>query len=335
MTIFSIGFKKISLIQKVQIMNQSDIKSVYIKPLLDLIEQAHQIHKKHFDTKKLQASRLLSIKTGGCPEDCSYCSQSSHYQTPLKKEKLLDLKTVLKKAQQAKKEGASRLCMGAAWREVRDGPDFKQVLQMVRAVHKLGLEVCCTLGMLTLKQAQQLKAAGLYAYNHNLDTSPEFYSQIISTRKYQDRLQTLKNVRQAGLTVCTGGILGMGETQNDRISLIHQLHSLKPSPESLTVNLLVPMKGTPLEHQKPISSLEVVRVIAVLRLLMNRSVIRLSAGRKTMSESEQLLCFYSGANSIFLGDKLLTAENPSLQSDQHLLQKTGLTLKKPLENMHV
>ena len=316
-------------------MDKSYIKSLYSKPLVDLIEESHQIHKENFDTKKIQASRLLSIKTGGCPENCSYCSQSSHYKTDLKKEKLLELETVVEKAKEAKKEGASRLCMGAAWREIKDGSDFDKVLEMVSVVNELGLEVCCTLGMLTLKQAQKLKQAGLYAYNHNIDTSPEFYPQIITTRKYEDRLQTLKNVREAGLTVCTGGILGMGETKEDRISFIHQLNSISPSPESLTINTLVPMKGTPLEHQEPISPLEVVRVIAVSRILMNKSFIRLSAGRKIMNEAEQLLCFYSGANSIFLGDKLLTAENPTLNSDKILLEKAGLNLTKPQENIYV
>ncbi len=316
-------------------MDKSYIKSLYSKPLVDLIEKSHDIHKKNFATKKIQASRLLSIKTGGCPENCSYCSQSSHYQTKLQKEKLLDLETVLKKAKEAKKEGASRFCMGAAWREIKEGSDFEKVLKMVTAVKELGLEVCCTLGMLNLNQAKKLKQAGLYAYNHNIDTSPEFYSQIITTRKYEDRLKTLQNVREAGLTVCTGGILGMGETKEDRISFIHQLNKLSPPPESLTINTLVPIKGTPLEHQKPISALEVLRVIAVSRILMKKSFIRLSAGRSTMNEAEQLLCFYSGANSIFLGDKLLTAENPSLKSDKLLLKEAGLQLTKPLENIHV
>ncbi|MGI9548501.1 MAG: biotin synthase BioB [Bdellovibrionales bacterium] len=316
-------------------MNLSDIKSLYFKPLMAIIETAHSIHKTHFDTQKIQASRLLSIKTGACPEDCCYCSQSARYKTEVKKETLLTLKTVLEKAKEAQKEGATRFCMGAAWREVKDGSSFDKVLEMVRAVNDLGLEVCCTLGMLTLKQAQKLKQAGLYAYNHNIDTSPEFYSKIITTRKYEDRLQTLKNVRQAGLTVCTGGILGLGESKEDRISFLNQLHLISPPPESITINLLVPMKGTPLENQKPISTLEVVRVIAVARILMKKSMIRLSAGRARMNETEQLLCFYSGANSIFLGDKLLTAENPSLSSDEQLLNTIGLQLSKSSENLHV
>lgn len=316
-------------------MDKLSIKELYFTPLMDLVEKSHNIHKKNFDSKKIQASKLLSIKTGGCPENCRYCSQSAHYKTGLQKEQLLDLKTVLGKAKQAQQEGASRFCMGAAWREIKDGSQFDQVLEMVQAVNQLGLEVCCTLGMLTLKQAQRLKQAGLYAYNHNIDTSPEFYPQIITTRKYEDRLKTLQNVRDAGLTVCTGGILGMGETDEDRISFIHQLTLLNPPPESITVNTLVPIKGTPLEKQKPVPALDVVRVISVIRILRPTSYIRLSAGRRQMKAGEQFLCFYSGANSLFLGDKLLTAENPSLKEDQMMLKKSGLTLTKPLESSHV
>jgi len=235
--------------------NLERIQTLYSSSLTKLVEQAHAIHKKNFDTKYIQASRLLSIKTGGCTEDCSYCSQSVRYQTGLQKEKLLDLEEVIDKAKKAKYEGATRFCMGAAWREVRNGIPFQKVLQMVKAVHNLGLEVCCTLGMLTLNQAKELKKAGLYAYNHNIDTSKEFYSKIITTRKYEDRLKTLDFVRKAGLTVCTGGILGLGESHKDRISFIHQLTNLKPHPESITINTLVPIPGTPLENQPPISSL--------------------------------------------------------------------------------
>lgn len=302
------------------------IKKLYLKPLMDLVEQAHTEHQKHFDPNQIQASRLLSIKTGGCPENCSYCSQSARYKTNLKKEKLMDLEVVLLKAKEAKKEGATRLCMGAAWREIKDGRDFEQVLKMVSAVNDLGLEVCCTLGMLNLEQAKKLKQAGLYAYNHNIDSSPEFYPNIITSRRYEDRLQTLKNVRDAGLTVCTGGILGMGESDQDRVSFIHQLTLLSPPPESITINALVAIKGTPLEHQKPISPLDIVRAIAVCRILMPQSFIRLSAGRRNLQEGDQFLCFYSGANSIFLGDKLLTADNPQLHSDKSMLKKAGLRL---------
>ena len=223
--------------------------------------------------------------------------------------------------------------MGAAWREVKDGTAFDKVLEMVKEINKLDMEVCCTLGMLNLKQAKQLKEAGLYAYNHNIDTSPEFYPQIISTRKYEDRLKTLDNVRKAGLTVCTGGILGLGESQQDRISFIHQLSQLCPPPESITINTLVPIKGTPLENQKPVSPLEVARVIAVCRIIMPESMIRLSAGRSKMTETEQFLCFYSGANSIFIGKKLLTAGNPLLNKDQQMLKSMGIQLKKSSEQM--
>lgn len=312
-------------------MNLEDLKSLYFSPLAELLEKARAVHKKHFDTEKIQASRLLSIKTGGCSEDCAYCAQSLHWKTSVKPEKLLSLKEVTEKAREAKKEGASRFCMGAAWREVHSGPIFEQVLQMVRAVNDMGLEVCCTLGMLNFEQASQLKEAGLYAYNHNIDTSREYYSQIITTRKYEDRLKTLENVRKAGLTVCTGGILGMGESHEDRISFIYELFSLKPQPESVTINTLIPIKGTPLQAQKPVSACEVVRVIAVSRIVMEKSFIRLSAGRKGMNEGEQFLCFFAGANSIFLGERLLTADNPPLETDQEMLKKFGLLLSKPFE----
>ena len=310
-----------------------EIKKLYFKPLMELIEQARLVHNKHFKSHQVQASKLLSIKTGACPEDCSYCSQSSRYQTEIKKEKLLDLKTVLEKAKLAKKQGASRFCMGAGWREVKDGPQFDRVLEMVKEVNKLGLELCCTLGMLNLDQAKRLKQAGLYAYNHNLDTSPEFYPKIISTRTYQDRLDTLKNVREAGLTICTGGILGLGESHEDRCSFIHQLTLIKPSPESVTINTLVPIKGTPLEKQKPVPALEVLRVIAICRILLPQSVIRLSAGRKNMNSSEQFLCFYAGTNSIFIGDKLLTADNPELNEDQSLLKSMNMQMSESTSSL--
>ncbi|MCY4321856.1 MAG: biotin synthase BioB [Bdellovibrionaceae bacterium] len=303
-----------------------EVKKIYFKPLMELIDQARQVHNKNFKSNEVQASKLLSIKTGACPEDCAYCSQSARYHTKIKKEKLLDLKTVLEKAKLAKKQGATRFCMGAGWREVKNGSQFDRVLEMVKEVKKLGLEVCCTLGMLSLDQAKKLKQAGLYAYNHNLDTSPEFYPKIISTRVYQDRLDTLKNVRQAGLTVCTGGILGLGESHQDRCSFINQLTLIKPPPESLTINTLIPIEGTPLEKQKPVPILEVVRVISVCRIFFPSSMIRLSAGRKNMNPSEQFLCFYSGANSIFIGDKLLTADNPELDTDHNLLKSMDLQM---------
>ena len=314
-------------------MKKSQIKSLYFKPLRELVEQAHSLHKKHFKSDLVQASKLLSIKTGACSEDCAYCSQSARYQTQIKIEKLLNLQTVIQKAKEAKTQGATRFCMGAAWREIKDGSAFEKVLEMVKEISKLDLEVCCTLGMLNLKQAQKLKQAGLYAYNHNLDTSPEFYPQIVTSHKYEDRLKTLDNVRKAGLTVCTGGILGLGESDEDRISLIHQLNLLSPPPESITINTLVPMKGTPLEKQKPISPLEVVKVIAICRMIMPKSFIRLSAGRTNMTETEQFLCFYSGANSVFIGEKLLTASNPQLNKDQKMLKNMGIKFKKSSEQI--
>ena len=314
-------------------MRKSQIESLYFQPLMELVDQAHSIHKKQFKSYLVQASKLLSIKTGACPEDCAYCSQSAHYQTQIKKEKLLSLQTVMQKAKLAKKQGATRFCMGAAWREVKEDASFDKVLEMVKEIRKLNLEVCCTLGMLNFNQAKQLKQAGLYAYNHNIDTSPEFYSQIITSRKYEDRLKTLSHVRRAGLTVCTGGILGLGESDKDRCSFIHQLSRLCPPPESITINTLVPIKGTPLEKQKPVSPLEVVRVIAVCRIVMPQSMIRLSAGRAKMTETEQFLCFYSGANSIFIGKKLLTAGNPQLNRDQQMLKAMGIKFKKASEQM--
>ena len=314
-------------------MNKSQIQSLYTQPLMKLVQKAHNLHSKHFKPHLIQASKLLSIKTGACPEDCAYCPQSAHYPTQVKKEKLLSLQFVIKKAKEAKKEGATRFCMGAAWREVKEDSSFEKILKMVKEVNKLGLEVCCTLGMLSFQQAKKLKKAGLYAYNHNIDTSPEYYPQIISTRSYQNRLDTLENVRKAGLTVCTGGILGMGESDKDRISFIHQLNLLSPAPESLTINTLIPIKGTPLEKQKPISSMEIVRVIAVCRILMPRSFIRLSAGRTEMTETEQFLCFYSGANSVFIGEKLLTAKNPNIKQDQLMFKNMGLKFKKSSEQI--
>jgi len=294
-------------------------------PMMDLLYKAHQTHLKNFDPNKIQTSMLLSIKTGACPENCAYCPQSAHYQTGLEKEKLMDLDTVISAAGKAKTEGATRFCMGAAWREVRDGPLFDRVLEMVTAVHRLDMEVCCTLGMLTKSQAQKLKKAGLHAYNHNIDCSENFYPNIITTRQYKDRIQTIHNVREAGITVCTGGILGMGETQQDRVEFLHQLAIFDPQPESVTINRLIPIPGTPLAKQKPISTMEVMRVIATARLIIPQSMIRLSAGRTDMTESDQFLCFFAGANSIFIGDKLLTASNPELSKDKQMFKQMGLS----------
>lgn len=301
------------------------VASVYQLPMATLVNKAHAVHCRHFDPQKIQTSQLLSIKTGGCSENCSYCPQSAHYNTGVNKEKLMDLSSVLSAARSAKKQGATRFCMGAAWREVRDGPLFDRVLEMVSAVRDLDLEVCCTLGMLSETQAVRLKKAGLYAYNHNIDTSRNFYPKIITTRKYDDRLQTIHYVRKAGITVCTGGIVGMGETKQDRIEFLHQLAILQPPPESVTINKLIPIPGTPLAHQKPLPHLEIVRVIATARILMPQSMVRLSAGRTGMSESDQFLCFFAGANSIFIGEKLLTSANPGPSKDAEMLQRLGMS----------
>lgn len=303
------------------------VSDIYRQNLMSLIESAHRIHAENFDPSEIQASSLLSIKTGGCPENCNYCPQSAHYETGVTKTKLMPVEEVKKAAMNAKAEGASRFCMGAAWREVKDGPDFDGVLELVKTVNDLGMEVCCTLGMLTLDQAQRLKEAGLYAYNHNIDTSRNFYDKIIQTRTYDDRLNTIANVRKAGITVCTGGILGMGESDQDRIEFIHQLATFDPQPESVTVNTLVATKGTPLEHQQPVEPLDVVRVVATLRITNPKSRIRLSAGRLSMTTEAQFLCFYAGANSIFLGEKLLTSPNPNQSEDHLMMKKCGLTFQ--------
>ena len=300
------------------------IEKLYKLPLAELLHKAHNTHIKKFDPQKIQTSQLLSIKTGACPENCFYCPQSAHYKTNVKKEKLMNLKEVIYAARSAKQKGATRFCMGAAWREIKDGPLFDRVLEMVSAVNDLKLEVCCTLGMLNKKQARRLKQAGLYAYNHNIDCSENFYPNIITTRKYEDRIQTIHNVREAGITVCTGGILGMGETHQDRIEFLHTLASFNPQPESVTINKLIPIPGTPLANQKPVPTLEVARVIAVARLIMPESMIRLSAGRLGMSEADQFLCFFAGANSVFIGDKLLTSDNPALINDKKLFKNLNL-----------
>ncbi|HEY8270007.1 MAG TPA: biotin synthase BioB [Pseudobdellovibrionaceae bacterium] len=305
-----------------------DIQEVFERPLLELVTKAHSIHRERFKADEIQASSLLSIKTGGCPENCSYCPQSAHYSTGVEKTKLLNKETVVSAALAARALGASRFCMGAAWRNVKDGSEFDEVLELVKAVKHLGFEVCCTLGMLNQMQATRLKEAGLYAYNHNIDTSRNFYTKIIQTRTYEDRLKTIDNVRSAGLTVCTGGILGMGESSEDRVAFIHQLASFKPLPESITINTLVPFGGTPLANQDSLSPLEIVRMVATLRIVAPSSMIRLSAGRLSLSEEAQFLCFMAGVNSIFIGDKLLTSPNPQAVQDQDLLRKLGYSLKK-------
>ena len=292
---------------------------LYHQPIMDLLFQAHQVHRAHHDPTDIQKCTLISVKTGGCPENCSYCPQSAHYDTGLARQSLLPVEEVRAAAQHAKANGAHRFCMGAAWRSVKDGPEFDSILEMVKVVKEHGLEACATLGMLTPAQALRLKEAGLDAYNHNLDSSPEFYKEIIQTRTYQDRLNTLKAVRQAGLSVCCGGILGMGESAQDRCGLLAQLASMSPQPESVPINALIPVEGTPLEEQKPIDPLELVRTIAVARILMPKSRVRLSAGRVSLSQEAQILAFFAGANSIFLGDQLLTRPNPSPDADEKLL----------------
>lgn len=302
----------------------SEIKAIYDAPLLDLIYRAAQLHRTYNDTAEVQVCTLLSIKTGGCSEDCAYCPQAARYNTGVEVQALMQKEAVLEYAQKAKDAGSTRFCMGAAWREVRDNKDFDRVLDMVKGVNELGMEVCCTLGMLTEQQAQKLADAGLYAYNHNLDTSKEHYSEIITTRTYEDRLNTLNHVRKAGVTVCCGGIIGLGETHDDRIKMLHTLATLPEHPESVPINALVAIKGTPLENNSKTDVWDMVRMIATARIIMPKTMVRLSAGRTEMSVAEQALCFMAGANSIFAGDKLLTTPNPSFEEDNLMFQLLGL-----------
>ena len=303
---------------------KDEVRSVYQQPLLELVFTAQQVHRQHHNAGEVQLCRLLSIKTGGCPEDCGYCPQSAHYDTGVERAAMLDVDEVLATARQAKNEGSTRFCMGAAWREVREGEDFDTVLEMVRGVAALGMEVCCTLGMLTEAQAQRLAVAGLTAYNHNLDSSPEYYGKVITTRRYEDRLRTLEYVRKAGITVCCGGIIGMGESDEDRVGLLHQLASLKPHPESVPINMLVRVEGTPLGDVAAVDPLLLVRTIATARVLMPRSMVRLSAGRRSLTREAAALCFLAGANSIFTGEKLLTTPNPEVDEDEQLFRDLGL-----------
>lgn len=305
-----------------------EIQDLYNEPLLELVYKAATVHRKYNDTAEVQVCTLLSIKTGGCSEDCSYCPQAARYSTGIDVHSLMKKEAVLEYAQKAKDAGSTRFCMGAAWRQVRDNKDFDHVLDMVRGVNELGMEVCCTLGMLTESQAQKLADAGLYAYNHNLDTSSEYYREIITTRTYDDRLETLNNVRKAGVTVCCGGIIGLGETHEDRIKMLHTLSTMPEHPESVPINALVAIKGTPLENNPKVDVWDMVRMIATARLLMPKSMVRLSAGRTDMSVAEQALCFMAGANSIFAGEKLLTTPNPSFEEDNVMFRLLGL---KPRE----
>ena len=303
-----------------------DIVALLERPLLDLVYEAQAVHRRHNPANTVQLATLLSIKTGGCPEDCGYCPQSAHYQTNVEKEKLIAVEEVVEAAKRAKETGASRLCMGAAWRSPREGEQFETVLAMVRGIKSVGIEACVTLGMLTADQAQRLAEAGLDAYNHNIDTSPEFYGEIISTRTFDDRLRTLDHVREAGITLCTGGIIGMGEGIVDRARMLEVLATMNPHPESVPINALVAIEGTPLAGRGPVDALEMVRMCAVARILMPKARVRLSAGRERLSREAQVLCFMAGANSIFYGEKLLTTGNPA--ADMKLLADIGAV---PLE----
>ncbi|MDJ0800279.1 MAG: biotin synthase BioB [Calothrix sp. MO_167.B12] len=312
-----------------------EIQAIYNLPLLELVYQAASTHRQYHNPQQIQVCKLISIKTGACPEDCSYCAQSSRYNTEVTPQALLDGETVLSIAQQAKANGISRVCMGAAWREVRDNSQFDRVLDMVKNVTDMGLEVCCTLGMLTDSQAKKLEAAGLYAYNHNLDTSPEYYSTIITTRTYGDRLKTIDNVRQTNVTVCSGGILGLGESVEDRVSMLHTLANLNPHPESVPINILSQVEGTPLENQPDVPIWDVVRMIATARMIMPGSDVRLSAGRARLSQVEQAFCFMAGANSIFSSDdgKMLTVTTPcpGYDADKEMLNLLGLEMRPPFQ----
>jgi biotin synthase len=303
---------------------REEIRDIYRKPLPELLYAAQTLHREFHDPTRVQFCQLLSVKTGGCPEDCAYCPQSAHYMTEVNRGGLLPIGEVVQFAERARGEGATRFCMGAAWRQVQEGEDFEAVLEMVRRVSKLGMEVCCSLGMLDETQAERLAGAGLTAYNHNLDTSPEFYGQIITTRNYEDRLRTLSSVRKAGVTVCCGGIIGLGESESDRVGLLHQLSTLNPHPESVPINALVRVAGTPLENLEPLDPLVFVRTIATARMLMPASMVRLSAGRRSLSREAVALCFVAGANSLFIGEKLLTTANPNPEDDMAMLQALGL-----------
>ena len=304
---------------------KEEISEIYYLPMMELIYRTSTMHRKYHKTGEVQVCTLLSIKTGGCAEDCAYCPQAARYHTDVEVHKLLEYDEVITKALIAKEFGSTRFCMGAAWRNVRDNKDFDHVLQMVKGVADMGMEVCCTLGMLTEEQAVKLKDAGLYAYNHNLDTSEEYYEAIITTRTYDDRLETIENVNKAEISVCSGGIIGLGESEDDRIGMLHTLSTLPKHPESVPVNALVPVKGTPLEHNKRVSVWEMVRMIATARIVMPKAMVRLSAGRNEMSVEEQALCFMAGANSIFAGEKLLTTPNPDADEDKAMFQLLGLS----------
>ena len=308
---------------------KEEILDIYNKPLMELLYEAATIHRLHHDPNTVQVSTLLSIKTGGCPEDCGYCPQAARYHTDIEGNDLMSVQQVKAQALRAKSSGSSRVCMGAAWRNVKDGPEFDQVLEMVRTINKLDMEVCCTLGMVTENQAQRLAEAGLYAYNHNLDSSEEYYKEVISTRGFEDRLQTIDNVRKTNVTVCSGGIIGMGEKTEDRAGMLVALSTLDPQPESTPINALVAVDGTPLEDQTPVSIWDMVRMVATTRIVLPETQVRLSAGRTQMSREGQAMCFFAGANSIFAGDKLLTTPNPDVNEDMEMFKLLGLNPQKP------
>ena len=308
----------------------SDVRAIHDLPLPDLLLRAQQIHREHHRPNEVQLCSLLSVKTGGCPEDCAYCPQSSHYDTGVAREKRLAVADVVEAARRAQAAGATRFCMGSAGRNPQNGEAFESVLAMVRAVRGLGMEACITLGMLTDEQAQRLAEAGLTVYNHNVDTSREFYGNIIKTRTYDDRLATLARVRKAGIKVCSGGIIGMGESIDDRCAMLVTLANLDPPPESVPINALVPIKGTPLADQPPVDALEMVRMIATARIVMPKTQVRLSAGRAALSREAQVLCFIAGANSFFFGDKLLVTGNPDVEADQKLLRDAGMRPAPPV-----
>ncbi|UWX54739.1 biotin synthase BioB [Maribacter litopenaei] len=308
---------------------KEDILAIYNRPLMELLYDAATIHRRHHDPNTVQVSTLLSIKTGGCPEDCGYCPQAARYHTEIEGNDLMTVSHVKAQALRAKASGSSRVCMGAAWRNVKDGPEFDQVLEMVRTINKLDMEVCCTLGMLTENQAKRLAEAGLYAYNHNLDTSEDYYKDVISTRAFQDRLDTIDNVRKSNVTVCSGGIIGMGEKLEDRAGMLVALASLNPQPESVPINALVAVEGTPMENMDPIPIWDMIRMVATTRIVMPETQVRLSAGRTQMSREGQAMCFFAGANSIFAGDKLLTTPNPDVNEDMEMFKLLGLNPQKP------
>lgn len=305
-----------------------DILEIYNKPMMELLYDAATVHRLHHDPNTVQVSTLLSIKTGGCPEDCGYCPQAARYHTDIEGNDLMTVQQVKAQALRAKSSGSSRVCMGAAWRNVKDGQEFDQVLEMVRTINKLDMEVCCTLGMITENQAQRLAEAGLYAYNHNLDSSEDYYKEVISTRGFEDRLDTIDNVRKTNVTVCSGGIIGMGEKVEDRAGMLVALSTLNPQPESVPINALVPVEGTPLAEEKPVSIWDMLRMVATTRIIMPETQVRLSAGRTEMSREGQAMCFFAGANSIFAGDKLLTTPNPDVNEDMKMFEMLGLNPQK-------